>query len=619
MPNSRTGPAPDLRGPHKDPPEKKPALQGAAEQLEVLDEQRLTDEEQRLVREAYSRLDAWQTDCSPYHAAARESRLIYRLQDPKQDPPGTPRSQRMLQLQTLKSTLNNCIADQVDNTPEALLIPQRQDLEQVATEMNNVVRFVMEQNNAKEFHRQRATDFLVTGTSVTQVMWDEDMDYGQGNISVRRHPIESMVWDPLATTVQDARAIMKCSWHPLSWYVEHYPDQAMYIHDDSTDRPDVALAPELSALSVETQEGKALLVEYWYRRYDASKKRHTINVAYLAGGALLDVYQDVYAHGLYPFVFDVYADIEGSMVGEGQVTELSPMMRYINRYAHYIDVNLAASSKLRMLVRRGSGINTADLADFSKNMVEGETIDEESVRWMESKPLNAMASNQLFQYQNDMKQDSGQSQFSRGEVTGGVDAASAIQLLQNAGSKITRLRTQTLADGFKKIVEQVLWLAAEFYTDERVVYVAGDNQRPVPVRLSSRQLMSPGRSRGPLEPPPYTVRIEIQRKNPAAVQAMNDLYIQAYTMAAQAGQVFPLTALFQLLNVEGKERVLPVLQAVDAQTQMVQQMAQENQMLKQQVADMNTALDSYAQSMAEDVQQLQDQSFGGTDTTMQMA
>ena len=31
-----------------------------------------------------------------------------------------------------------------------------------------------------------------------------------------------------------------------------------------------------------------MLVEYWYRLYDAKKRRYTINVAYLAGGVLLE-------------------------------------------------------------------------------------------------------------------------------------------------------------------------------------------------------------------------------------------------------------------------------------------------------------------------------------------
>jgi hypothetical protein len=97
-----------------------------------------------------------------------------------------------------------------------------------------------------------------------------------------------------------------------------------------------------------------------------------------------------------------------------------------------------------------------------------------------------------------------------------------------------------------------------------------------------------------LEPPPYTVRIEINRMNPAAIQAQNDLYIQAYTMAAQAEQSFPLSALFQLLNVDGKERVLPVIQRVEATTQQMQQLAAENEQLKGQIDSMQQNLDGYA-------------------------
>jgi cell division protein FtsB len=65
-------------------------------------------------------------------------------------------------------------------------------------------------------------------------------------------------------------------------------------------------------------------------------------------------------------------------------------------------------------------------------------------------------------------------------------------------------------------------------------------------------------------------------------------------MAAQAGQVFPLTALFQLLNVDGKERILPVLEQVEATTAQMQQLAQENEQLRGQVQQLNETLDGYA-------------------------
>lgn len=83
-------------------------------------------------------------------------------------------------------------------------------------------------------------------------------------------------------------------------------------------------------------------------------------------------------------------------------------------------------------------------------------------------------------------------------------------------------------------------------------------------------------------PPPYTVQVEVDRRNPARVDAMNEMYMQAYTMAAQAQQYFPLSALFRLMNIDGKDRLLPIIEANENQMQTMQAMqAQMEQMAGQ--------------------------------------
>jgi hypothetical protein len=105
------------------------------------------------------------------------------------------------------------------------------------------------------------------------------------------------------------------------------------------------------------------------------------------------------------------------------------------------------------------------------------------------------------------------------------------------------------------------------------------------------------RRKNSLAPPPYTVQVQVSRRNPLRVQAQNELFIQAYTMAAQAGQQFPLKMLFELLVVDGKDRIMPVLEQVDQQTQMLQALMQENQMLKESNANMQGTLNEYNQKM----------------------
>ena len=132
-----------------------------------------------------------------------------------------------------------------------------------------------------------------------------------------------------------------------------------------------------------------------------------------------------------------------------------------------------------------------------------------------------------------------------------------------------------------------------YYDKNRVMYVTGDRegvakQREVkadPKRLFGRS----GQSHMP--PPPYTVQVQVQRRNPLRQQAQNELFMQAYSMSAQAGQYFPLSVLFELLHVDGKERILPVLKQ-NEQTQM--QMQQMQAQLEQQAAQMQ----QMAQGMA---------------------
>lgn len=599
--------------------------------------------ERELVNEAYRFLRIFQDGCRDYHDKIRDNREIVRMRDPKQDfakkQDGEP---RMLQLPTLKSTFNNCVADQLDNMPEASLLPERPGLEDVAEDMSDVVRFVFHQNNYEEMHRRRVEDYFL-GTALTQIVWDEDMDAGTGNVALLRWPIENFLWDPLAADIQDGRAQIKVSWHPLSWFAAHYPDVAQYVGSEEGENESVGLSEAAQALSGD--EERAMLMEYWYRRYDAKRRRYTINVAYLAGGALLEHHTNVYKHGLYPFVMEPFNYIEGQPVGDGLVDQLVPMMRYVNRYAHYIDGNVRASAKTKMLVRDNAQLDLDALTDFDQDVVRGQVIDEESVRWLQSRPLNSMVTTQMLQFQTDMKQDSGQSQWTRGETAGGVTAASAISALQEAGGKITREHTLMLNQGFKKIVEQVLWLVCQFYTKkkERMItgrdgksrevlmsaaYLRGDDAPPeemppeavlmkidellpaegnVPglgsmIRERAKQKAAK-RRKNSLAPPPYTVQVQVSRRNPLRVQAQNELYIQAYTMAAQAGQQFPLKMLFELLTVDGKDRIMPILEQVDQQTQMLQALMEENQMLKESNENMQGTLAGYNQKLLAGVEQ----------------
>lgn len=549
--------------------------------------QPLDERQAALVKEAYERLSLWRDACKEVHDRARESRAILALQDPLQDPPTA--TVKTLQLQTLKSTFTNCVADQMDNMPEALMLPERPDLSQTAEDLTDVTRWVLAHNAYESLHRKRVEDCFCTGTAVTQIAWDPDMDHGEGNVAVLRWPIEAFLWDPSAELLQDARALFKVSWHPMSWFEQHYPDVYPYIGAEPGEYQGVGVPEAVD--DYQADEEKAMLVEYWYRMYDAKTRKYVVSVAYLAGGALLELAERVYAHGLYPFVVDVFTPIEGLPVGDGMIQELASMMRYINRYAAYIDMNLRMSSKGRLLVDRSAGIDKDALTDWNKDVIEGNRVDPSALQWLQTAPFTGMVTGQMLQLQTDLKQDSGQNQFTRGETAGGVTAASAISALQEAGGKITRLRTHVLNQGFRGIVDQVMWLISQFYNKTRVLYITGrQDQEGREVVLDAERLYGSAQRGKSLPPPPYTVQVQVQRRNPLRVQAQNELFMQAYSMAAQSQQYFPLSVLFELLQVDGKEKIMPVLKQNEQVQQQMQEMAAQIQQLQAQNEQLNAGV-----------------------------
>lgn len=544
----------------------------------AVEEQRLTEEEEKLRDRAYNLMRVFAAGCSPYHDAAREGRRIARLDDPRQDEPGAKK--KTLQLHTLKSTINNCVADIVQAFPHPRFIPERADLQPVAEDLGDLVSWIMQNNRYDKLHRRYAEDFLCTGTFVAQVGWDKDMADGRGDVAVLRWPIEAFLWDPYTDNVQDGRACIKMSWHPLSWYDEHYPEQAKYISGETPDDGNNGL-PDSQRLNMGHDEGQAMLMEFWWREYNPKSRRYTVNVAYFANKVLLYKKENVYAHGMYPFVLTPYDLIEGQPVGDGLVAELAPMMRYINRYAAYLDMNARMGSKGRLLTREGSGINPDSLADWSQDIIVGERITPgEDWSWLQSAPISSTVVQQMMRMQNELKMDSGQNQYSRGENTAGLVSGRAIEALQNAGGKVMALRVSDFSNGYQSIIEQVLWLVAEFYDESRHIEITGKNARTVAV---NRKRLYGGEQTGALPAPPYSVRIEIEHRNEDRVNAENSLYMQAFSMAAQMQQFFPLSALFEMMHVDGKDRLMPVLRENEKHQQQMQQMSQQ---LEQQTAQL---------------------------------
>ena len=574
-----------------------------------MEDQPLNEEDEALVDLIYDRLDIFVEMNQPYHDKAREAREILRLQDPNQDIPdaeGKMPDKETLQLQTLKSTINNVVADQMLSMPEAKMLPQTADKQEQADLLQEMVHYVIYcANDYESTHRRRCEDFYGPGTAVIQTGWDENMNYGKGEIAIVRWPIEAFLWDGSADNIQDCRAVMKVSWHPLSWYREHWPDAGKYVGAEDGKNHDVGrLGDQFDEHSGD--EKNALLVEYWWRTYDATTKRYKINVALVAGHALLEKHEDVYAHGRYPFSIDVHDSIEGSLAGDGLVSELANMMRYINRYMSYADMNARMSSKGRLLLDRKAGIDKNALVDWQTDIIEGDKIDPSAIQWLTNQPFNGNIVNLLTMLESDLKADSGANQFTRGETTGGIVSGKAINSLIQAGGKISSMRTEILKSGFKEMVEQIIWLMAQFYDDGRVMMITGKNGMHE-IKVDTEQMFGIQLD-GAVPPPPYTVQIEISSRDPQRVANRNQMFMEAYTMSAQTQFPMRLSTLFKLLNLDGKDNILPAIEADEKYYETLQQMQQQLQQLQEQIGSVQNENQSLRRELTDTTNDLAEMS-----------
>jgi hypothetical protein len=293
---------------------------------------------------------------------------------------------------------------------------------------------------------------------------------------------------------------------------------------------------------------------------------------------------------MYPFVVGRYTRIEGTLAGGSMVQELVPMQRYVNRYFAYFDKNLREASHTRIIVADHSGVDMEALADWNRDFITARAIDESSLHLINTPLFTGAAPSMAAQLQADMKQDSGQNQFNRGETAGGVTAASAISALQEAGGKVSRMRTTAFQDWFRDVVEQIVWVVAERYTPEHARLITGTTQPPRMAEVDAGTMYGEGggkrKGARALPPPPYHVQIQVQRLNPLRLQAGNDILLQAAQMCMQAGQTIPFSVLFELLNVDGKDRVRELVMITDGVTKTIQglqgQLQQAGQVIQQQ-------------------------------------
>ena len=496
------------------------------------------------------------------------------------------------------STVENIQADLMDEYPEAVITPESSNDEKIGKILTRVVAQNHEACDYLYEYNDLIHDLLVGGYMVQEVGWDPNLNYGFGGAYIRCVSNKNIMFDPLCANIQDGRAVFKIERLPTSWFKQHYPDYADHFSGGSDLVPDDHFSFGTEIESKETNY--MILLEAWIRTYDAENHKYSVHMLQIAGGQLLENSyiekpEGYFMHGMYPFVCTPLYKIKGSPFGYGIVDMFKNPQQYSDKINQILLKNALTAGTNRILVQKGSA-DLDEIRDFSKQIIEVSNIG--GITWFQDRPLPAFLMNYMINMQNGIKEEAGSNDFSRGNTTGGVTAASAITALMDASSKRSRKEAQVIHNGFAQAVRMELEVEREFETETRTVEITvmGEKQS-LSVHEGFFKDVQNGYDKLPVE---FRVSIKPARESRFTKLSNNELILQIMTM--YQGRTINPAILMEAMDFEGKDIVLEKLkasqqQSIEALQGQLAEAQGQNQMLAEENASMSNAVNEMQMSV----------------------
>ena len=207
-------------------------------------------------------------------------------------------------------------------------------------------------------------------------------------------------------------------------------------------------------------------------------------------------------------------------------------------------------------------MNEEEFSDWGKDFVHAEgNLGEDAVPQI---TVEALPQSVYALYENkieELKQVSGNDDFTRGSASSGVTAASAIAALQEAGSKLSRDMLKSAYRAFAKECYLIIELMRQFYDEERIFRITGKGGESEFVRFSGEVLRArPAKVVGGVElgsrEPVFDIVVSAEKKSTFSRLSQNETAKECYQLGffAPANADAALAAL-EMMDFEGIEKV----------------------------------------------------------------
>lgn len=548
---------------------------------------------------------------------------------------------------TINSLLNKH-ADIMDSLPKPNILPREADDEQEAEMLTSIIPSILEQNDYERVYRQMAWDICIDGAAITGVFWDPAKHDGLGDIAINNVDIHNLFWQPGIQDLQDSDKVFYAYLMDIDVAEHKWPKIkgkigpqdtgriTKYIHDDNIDTSHCVEVVDMyyKKTVVEPvymdgidEEGNLTRIKI----HDVPRK--ILHLAIIVGDQLVFCSEDeadykngYYDHGRYPFVIRRLFPIKDSPWGFGYLDIMKNPQKDIDKLDQAIIKNALLKARPRFWVRKSANINIDEFADWNNEMVEvGAGELSASVQQIQVDTVPPAAMSHHASKVEELKETSGNRDFSQGSTASGVTAASAIAALQEAGSKLSRDVNKELYRGAREEYYLVIELIRQFYDESRSFRI--DNGQGSyefseynNSNLIERDTMQPDgtiRHRRPI----FDIQVTAEKQSPFSRAAQNETAKELYGMGLfHPENAIPALVCIDMMDFEGKDKVkqqiqdnATMIQQFQAAMQIIQQASMVDPMVAQMAmqAGLTTPEQLAVQATAQQIQ-AQGQQPGGS-------
>ena len=476
-------------------------------------------------------------------------------------------------------------ADAMESYPEPNILPREEMDKGEAQMLTAIVPCVLEQNQFEATYSDNGWQKLKTGTGAYKVVWDGGKLHGLGDISVERVNLLNIYWEPGVTDIQRSRFFFHTELCDKDVLEQQYPQlkdklkgqgfvSTKFLYDDHVDTENKHTIIDVYYHKIVNGKNTLQYCKYvgnqvlYATENDIRRpQKETINpvtglkMMVDSGPSMAE--RGLYDHGKYPYVFDVLYPIEGSPCGYGYVDICRNPQTVIDLLNTSFVKNAMVGAVPRYFRRQDGGVNAEQFLDLSQPLVDvAGNIDENALRRIEHDTLDSNYIAVLDRTIQELRETSGNTETSTGNISSGVTAASAIAALQEASGKGSKDSTQTSYRAYTQIVDLCIELIRQFYNLPRQFRIVGEYGMQKYVSYTNAGIRPQHQGNDFSQDmgyrlPVFDIKVSAQKKNVYTKVSQNELALQFFQHGFFNPQMTDQTLMcLEMMDFDGKDGIM---------------------------------------------------------------